>query len=183
MPRWLQMYFTEKWLKELSGEHSTLKPMNLLIMTISAFLGSLCSKKCPVISSLALLLKISQVKKQLPVGAEGRSQEYNLEQVMIITLLFPHNYCAFLLTNNFMMRIAVPRIGCKIPCSLHQSLIIFRAVEVWWEYLQWADRNPTPCTNLSLTIQVWMEKNFVINYRKLFVLKIKCSICTETSIL
>lgn len=46
---------------------------------------------------------------------------------MNTTSLFCHNYCSFLLANNFMMKIAVPRKSCKIPCSLHQtqSSIIF----------------------------------------------------------
>lgn len=46
---------------------------------------------------------------------------------MNITSSFCRNYSSFLLANNFMMRIAVPRISCKIPCSLHQtqSSIIF----------------------------------------------------------
>lgn len=105
---------------------------------------------------------------------------------MIITSLFPHNYCSFHLTNNFMMRIAVPRISCKIPCSLHQiqSLIIFIQNSESMVGISPVSRQESNTLHKLVAAHLGLDgQHLVIDHRNLLVLKKESSLCKETSIL
>lgn len=93
---------------------------------------------------------------------------------MIITLLFPHNYCSFLLANNFMMRIAVPRIGCKIPRYLQQiqSQIIFIQNSESVVGISSGNRQESNTLHKLVSAHLGLDgPSLLIDYRDLFILK------------
>lgn len=73
-----------------------------------------------------------------------------------------------------MMRIAVPRIGCKIPCSLHQiqGLIIFLENSGSVVGISSVSRQESNTLHKPVSAHLGLDgQSLVIDYRNLFVLK------------